>query len=64
MMGLGGVLNNTPPEDDPDAMAAIHCWNFCDGYHLEALPLYAAIYGLDDPEKMVTLLMQIRENGR
>lgn len=58
------MLNDTPPETDPDAMAAIHCWNFCDGYHPERLPLYGAIYGLDDPEKMVELLMQIRNHGR
>lgn len=63
-MGLGAVLVKTPPENDPDVMAAIHCWNFLGGYHLESLPFYASIYGLPDPEKTVTLLMQIRENGR
>jgi hypothetical protein len=60
-MGWGAVINKVPPEFNVDVDRAFHCWRFCNGYRPELLPMYAAIYGLPDPEKMIELLMQIRD---
>jgi len=60
-MGWGVVVNKVPPAFNTDADRAFHCWRFCGGYRPELLPIYAAIYGLPDPETMVELLITIRD---
>lgn len=61
-MGWGAAVNREPVELTADMQAAFHCWRFCGGYKPELLPMYATIYGLEDAEKMIELLIEIRES--
>lgn len=58
---LGSFIDDTPPESDTKALQAIHCWNFCGGWNPERLPIYDAIYGIEDWEQMADLLIAIRD---
>jgi hypothetical protein len=45
----------------PDALRAMHCWNFCRGGRLELLPLYHAVHGIEDWELTTELLAVIED---
>lgn len=45
----------------PDALRAMHCWNFCRGGRLELLPLYDAVHGIEDWELTTELLAVIED---
>ena len=44
-----------------DAARALHGWNFCRGGRLELLPLYHAVYGVDDWELFTDLMAVIND---
>ena len=41
----------------------MRCWNFCGGWFPERIPIFDAIYGVPDHEKLVEMLIHIRDNG-
>ena len=45
----------------PDALRAMHCWNFCRGGRRELLPLYHAVHGVDDWELLTDLMAVIND---
>ena len=38
----------------------LHCWTFLGGWRPERLPLYAELYGIDDWDLMIELLLVLR----
>jgi hypothetical protein len=49
-----------PPPPGPDEIRALHCWGFLGGWHPERLPMYDALYGVDDFDLMIELLLLLR----
>jgi hypothetical protein len=49
-----------PPVPGPDELAALHCWSFLGGWHPEGLALYDALYGVDDFDLLIELLLLLR----
>jgi len=44
------------------AEQARHCWAFCGGWAPERLPIYAALYPVDDWHQLIDLMHVIRKN--
>ncbi len=61
-IGLHG-LDDPRPAFDVDVETAMRCWNFCGGWFPERIALFDTIYGGADFEKLVEMMMQIRDNG-
>jgi hypothetical protein len=57
--GLGELVG-AAPELGVDAERARDCWNFCDGWQPERVPLYDALYGVDDPDLLLELMLVLR----
>lgn len=52
------------PELSARAQLAIHCWNWCDGWHPERWPVFDALHPVDDWHALVELMQVIREQQR
>ena len=61
-IGLGN-LDDPEPVLDADEQTALQCWHFCNGWFPERIPIYEAIYGVSDHEKLVELMMTIRDGN-
>lgn len=57
MASIGG---DAPPLTAA-AEQARHAWQFCGGWFPERLPLYAALYPVDDWHQLVDLMQEIRK---
>lgn len=60
--GFGAFVRGEETELTPDELRVLHCWRFMGGLFLPgALTAYLAIYPFDDPEVLVTGLMELRD---
>jgi hypothetical protein len=41
---------------------ALHCWDFCAGWHPELWPVYAALYDVPDWHATIDLMREIRRH--
>jgi hypothetical protein len=57
--GYGGLLESPRPLSVAAAQA-VHCWRFLDGWHPERLPLYLALYPVDDIDGLIDRVQAIR----
>lgn len=49
-------MTESPPEQDEWAQRALHCWNWCGGWHPERWPVYAVFHDVSDWALLVELL--------
>ena len=49
-----------PEQPNADELAVLHCWAFLGGWRPEKLPLYECLYGIDDWDLMIELLLTLR----
>ena len=60
---MGGFADLVEAPGAPDELEAraLHCWNFMGGWHPERLPVYAALYDVDDIGAVVEATVAIRD---
>lgn len=61
--GFGDLIAPPPPLTN-DTAQALHCWAWCDGWHPERLPLYAALHTVDDLSIVIELQEHLRIETR
>ena len=60
-MGFGDGLA-APPELCEAAQLAMHCWDFCAGWHPDTWPIYDAFHVVPDWHALIELMQEIRRN--
>lgn len=57
--GLGDLIAEPEPPT-ADELMVLHCWAFLGGWQPERLPLYEELFGIDDWDLMIELLLALR----
>ena len=58
---MASVVGDAPELCAPAAQAR-HCWQFCEGWHPDRLPIYGALYPVADWHLLVDLMGHIRKS--
>ena len=61
-LGLRGAMPTEPTLCEASERAR-HCYLWCNGWHPEAWPLYAALYDVPDWHLLTDLMQHIRNHG-